>query len=104
MDSSVGIATGEGLGRLRDRLPAGETDFSLFHSVQTGPGAHPTSYTMSTAAVPQGVKRPEDEFHHSSSSSGRAEPPLQENLPQPLSSCVNMDIDDRVYDDCNDNY
>jgi hypothetical protein len=65
MDSSVRIATGEGLEGLKDRLPAGDTDFSLFHSVQSGPGAHPISYTMSMATVPQGVKRPEDEFHHS---------------------------------------
>jgi hypothetical protein len=31
-------------------------DFSLFHSVQTGSGAHPASYPMSTgASFPRGI-------------------------------------------------
>ena len=32
-------------------------------SVQTGPGAHPTSYTMGTGSFP-GVKRPESGVDH----------------------------------------
>ena len=52
-DSSVGIATGYGLdGRgIESRL---WTRFSA--PVQTSPGAHPVSYTMSTGSLP-GVKR-----------------------------------------------
>ena len=41
-------------GRSGDRIPVGMR-FST--SVQTGPGAHPASYTMSTVSFP-GVKRP----------------------------------------------
>jgi hypothetical protein len=43
-DSSVDTATGW---TTRVRLPAGQ-DFSLPHSVQTGSGAHPDSYSMGT--------------------------------------------------------
>jgi hypothetical protein len=53
-DSSFGIATRYGLGRSGDRIPVVEI-FSA--PVQTGPGAHPTSYTMGTESFP-GVKRP----------------------------------------------
>jgi hypothetical protein len=49
-DSSVGIATGYGLDALGIECPWGAR-FSA--PVQTGPGAHPASYTMGT-----GVKRP----------------------------------------------
>ena len=41
-------------GRSGDRIPVGKR---LSASVQTGPGAHPTSYTMGTWSF-QGVKRP----------------------------------------------
>ena len=41
-------------GRSGDRIPVGAR-FSA--PVQTGPGAHPASYTMGTGSLP-GVKRP----------------------------------------------
>jgi len=48
-DSSVGIATGYGLDSLgiKSKVEAG---FSA--PVQTGPGAHPASYTMGTGYFP----------------------------------------------------
>jgi hypothetical protein len=53
-DSSVGIATGYGLGG-----PGIEYRWGARFSahVQTGLGAHPASYTMGTGSYP-GVKRP----------------------------------------------
>ena len=48
--SSVGIATG----RSGDQIPV----WARFSApIQTGPGAHPASYTMGTGHFP-GVKRP----------------------------------------------
>jgi hypothetical protein len=44
-DSSVGIGTGCTAGI---RFPAGASDNSLLHSVQTGSGAHPATYLMDT--------------------------------------------------------
>jgi len=41
--------------RAVDRIPVGERRFSA--PVQTGPGAHPASYTMRTGSFP-GVKGP----------------------------------------------
>jgi len=41
-------------GRSGDRIPLEER---FFAPVQTGPGAHPASYTMGTGSLP-GVKRP----------------------------------------------
>ena len=41
-------------GRSRDRIPVGAR---FTAPVQTGPGAHPASYTMGTGSFP-GVKRP----------------------------------------------
>jgi hypothetical protein len=52
-DSAVGIATRYGAGRSGDRIPV-RAKFSA--SFQTGPGAHPGSYTMGTGSFP-GVKR-----------------------------------------------
>jgi hypothetical protein len=57
-DSSFGIATvykigGRGIGV---RFPASARDFSLLHSVQTGSGAHPASYTMGTRGCFPGGK------------------------------------------------
>ena len=52
--SSVGRATGYGLDGSRDRIPVAAR-FSEF--VQTGRGAHPASYTVSTGCFPA-VKRP----------------------------------------------
>ena len=53
-DSSVGIATRDGLDG-----PGIESRWGARFSahVQTGPGAHPASYTMGTGSFP-GVKRP----------------------------------------------
>jgi len=53
-DSSVGIATRYGLNVLGIESRWGAR-FSA--PVQTGPGAHPASYTMGTESFP-GVKRP----------------------------------------------
>ena len=53
-DSSVGIATRYGLDGPKIESPWGAR-FSA--PVQTGPGAHPASYTMGTWSFP-GVKRP----------------------------------------------
>jgi hypothetical protein len=44
-DSSDGIATGWTAGV---RFPSKARDFSLFHNLQTGSGAHPASYPMDT--------------------------------------------------------
>jgi hypothetical protein len=51
-------------GRSGDRIPVG-TRFSA--PVQTGPGAHPASYTMGTGSFP-GVKRPGRGVDHPTSS------------------------------------
>ena len=97
-DSSVGIAT-----RLRaewsgDRIPVGARFSAL---VQTGPGAHPASYTMGTASFPE-VKRPGRGVDHpppsSSEVEGRVElyfyspsryswPVLGRTLPLPFIRC-----------------
>jgi hypothetical protein len=50
----TGIAQSVRAGRSEDRIPVGAR-FST--PVQTGPGAHPASYTMGTGSFP-GVKRP----------------------------------------------
>jgi hypothetical protein len=60
-DSSVGIVTGW---TARVRFPAVK-DFSLLHSVQTEPGAHPAPYPMCTGAYFPGVKRPGRKADHS---------------------------------------
>jgi len=46
---------------VRESNPAGGARFSA--SVQTGPGAHPASYTVGTGSFP-GVKRPGRGVHH----------------------------------------
>jgi hypothetical protein len=55
---SVGIAMDYGLdGRgIGVRVPV-EENFSPFHVVQTGSGAHPASYPMGTGGKAAGVKR-----------------------------------------------
>ena len=63
--SSVGKATALLAGRSGDRIPVGER-FSA--SSQTGPGAHPASYTMGTGSFP-GVKRPGRDDDHPPTSS-----------------------------------
>jgi hypothetical protein len=50
-DSSVGIVTRYGTDGPGDRIAVGE-GFSA--PVQTGPGAHPASYTMGTHLLPGG--------------------------------------------------
>ena len=53
-DSSVGIATELRAGRAGDRIHVG----ARFPApIQTGPEAHPASYTMGTESFP-GIKRP----------------------------------------------
>jgi hypothetical protein len=49
-DSSVVIALGYGLDDRgsRVRFPAGAGNFSLYHRIQNGSGAHPASYQMGT--------------------------------------------------------
>ena len=66
-DSSVGIATCYGAGRSGDRIPVGAR-FSA--PVQTGPGAHPSSYTMGTGSL-LGVKRPGSGADHPPPSSAK---------------------------------
>jgi hypothetical protein len=48
--SSVGIMTGYGLNNRGSgfQFPAGAGNFSILHCIQTGSGAHPMSYPMST--------------------------------------------------------
>jgi len=58
-DSSVGIVTWRA-GRSGDRIPVGARFSAPF---QTGPGAHPASYTIGTGSFP-GVKWPERGFDH----------------------------------------
>jgi hypothetical protein len=52
---SVGIAKGYELDS-RGSIPSKGRDFSLFHSVQTGSGAHPASYIMDTGGCFVGGK------------------------------------------------
>jgi hypothetical protein len=56
--SSVGIATGCGFDDrgVGVQFRYGQ-EFALLHVVQTGCGAHPTSYPMGTGTLSPGVKR-----------------------------------------------
>jgi hypothetical protein len=56
--SSVDIATGYGLDDRTSgvRLLARARKFFLLHHVQTGPGAHPASYTIATGGSFPGCK------------------------------------------------
>ena len=58
-DSTGGIGTRYGLDGL-DRIPVG---VRCCAPLQTGPGAHSTSYTMGTGSFP-GVKQPVRGFNH----------------------------------------
>jgi hypothetical protein len=51
------------------RFPSGVRVFSLIHNIQTGPGAHPTSYTMTTEVCFPGIKEQGYEGDNSSPSS-----------------------------------
>ena len=64
-DSSVGIATRYGLD---DAGIESRWEARLSATVQTGPGAHPASYTMGTGSFP-GVKRPRRDVDHPPASS-----------------------------------
>jgi hypothetical protein len=57
-DTSVGIALGYGLDDRgsRVRFPAGTGNFSLYHRLQNGSGAHPVSYPMGTRVSFSGGK------------------------------------------------
>jgi hypothetical protein len=57
--SSVGIATGYGLGDrgVGVRAPQSQ-EFSFLHVVQTGSGVHPASYPMGTGALSLEIKEP----------------------------------------------
>jgi hypothetical protein len=61
-DSSVGRVTGYGLEGWGSFSVRGK-GFSLFHSLQTGPGAHPASYPTGTGNSV--IKRPESEAYRS---------------------------------------
>jgi hypothetical protein len=50
-DCSVGIATRYWLDDQRDRIPV---EVRFHAPVQTGPGAHPASYTIGTGSLSQG--------------------------------------------------
>jgi hypothetical protein len=47
------------------QFPSGARIFSLLHSVQTGSGAHSTSYSVDTGGSLPGLKRPGRETDHS---------------------------------------
>jgi hypothetical protein len=70
-DNSVGIALGYGLDDLgsRVRFLAGAENFSLYHRVQNGSGAHPASYPMGTRGSFPGVKWARCKADHSFPSS-----------------------------------
>jgi hypothetical protein len=70
-DSSVGKALGFGLDNWSSRVqfPAGAWNFSLYHRVQNGSGAHPASHPMVTRGSFPGVKRQGREADHSPPSS-----------------------------------
>jgi hypothetical protein len=72
-DSSVGIATRYGLDGPGVRFSA---------HIQTGPGAHPASYTMGTGYFP-GVKRPGRGVDHPPSSSTEVKEELELYLYSP---------------------
>jgi hypothetical protein len=63
------MALGYGLDDRGIRVPAGGGNFSLHHCVQTGAGAHPSSYLIGTRGTFPGVKRPGREADHSPPSS-----------------------------------
>jgi hypothetical protein len=46
-------------------IPGRPRDFSLLHSIQTSPGAHPAFYPMGTMDTLPGVKRPGRQAAHS---------------------------------------
>ena len=81
-DSSVGIATRYGLDG-----PGIESQWEarFFAPVQTGPGAHPASYTMGTGSFP-GVKRPGRGVDHRPPSSAEVKERVELYLYSPYAS------------------
>jgi hypothetical protein len=71
--SSVSVATGHGLDDwgLKVRFLVGAVNFSLFHHVKTGSGAHIASYPVGTGGSFSGVKWLECEADHSPPSSAK---------------------------------
>jgi hypothetical protein len=67
-DSSIGMAARLRTGRPRDLglISSWARDFTLLHSVQTGPGVQPVSYLICTGGCSPGVKRQGVEADHSS--------------------------------------
>jgi hypothetical protein len=61
---SVAIATNYWLDG-RSSVPDKGKRFSVFHSFQTGSGAHQASFKMGTGALSPELKRPERETDHS---------------------------------------
>jgi hypothetical protein len=59
-------------------------NFFLRHRLQTGSGAHPTSYTMGTGALSLGIKRPRRESDHSPPSSAEVKECLEQYLHSPI--------------------
>jgi hypothetical protein len=57
-DSAVGNATSYELDDRVVGVRVPMSQFSFFHDIQTGSGAHPVSYLMSTGNFFPGVKRP----------------------------------------------
>jgi hypothetical protein len=72
----AGIAQSLRAGRSGDRSPVGAR-FSAF--VQTGPGAHPASYTMGTGSLPE-LKRSERGVDHPLSSSAEVKERVEVHL------------------------
>jgi hypothetical protein len=72
-DNSVSITTGYGLDDLMIRVwfPKGIGNFSLWHCVQTGSGAHPASCPVDTGALSMRVKQPGHEADHSPPSNAK---------------------------------
>ena len=77
-DGSVGIAARYGVdGQGIESRWGGGPRFSA--AVQTGPGAHPTSYTMGTGSF-QGVKRPGNGANHPPPSSSEVKDRVELHL------------------------
>jgi hypothetical protein len=53
----------------RVRIVVGAGNFSLYHRVQNGSGAHPASYPMGIGDLSLGLRRPGRESDHSTPSS-----------------------------------
>jgi hypothetical protein len=68
----------------RVRFLAGAGNFSLYHRVQNGCGAHPASYPMVPGALSLRVKRPGREADHSPPSSAEVEECVELYLHSPI--------------------